>query len=218
MRYLNSFKPLCINKRGRRAAERYDLPPFIDASIRREPDFESPFPSISALCRGAKFTPRLQEGDTVAYMTVRRRYEPERFAHWRLIAILRVHQRFESHKQAAAWYQDKGLPLPSNCMVESNEAVPYEMTSGAMPSNRFGDGLSADEIVKRWDARYKLRARKNGVFLACEAEFLELSEPPVITEATMLQIFGRIPPTRNPPPISESEYVALRALTVTQLQ
>src|SRR2546421_4771794 len=212
MHYLNSFRPLCYNKLGQLAIRRYGLPPFIDASIRREPDFQSQFPSITALCRGAMFAPRLQVGDSVAYMTVKGRYEPERFLHWRLVAILRVIQRFESHNQAAAWYRDKGLPLPSNCMVEGNDPLPYDMTIGLIPPNRFGEGLTTEEILRKWDLGYKLRARKNAIFLACEAEFLELHQPPIITEAVILRTFGRTPPTLTPPPISESEYDGLCTL------
>jgi hypothetical protein len=158
------------------------------------------------------FAPRLRIGDTVVYMTVKGRYEPERFAHWRLVAILRIVQRFESHKQAAAWYQDKGLSVPSNCMVEGNAPLPYDMTIGVLPPNKFGDGLSTDEILRKWDLGYKVRARKNGVFLACEADFLELNQPPIITEPAMWKIFGRTPPTLTPPSISESEYAALCTL------
>lgn len=212
MRYLNSFRPLCFNKLGLLAIRKYGLPPFIDASCRREPDFQSPYLSISALCRGVMFAPRLQVGDSVVYMTVKGRYEPEPFSHWRLVAILRVIQRFESHKQAAAWYLDKGLPIPSNCMVEGNAPLPYDMTIGAIPPNKFGVGLSTDEVLRKWDLGYRLRARKNGVFLACEAGFLELNQPPIITEAAMLQIFGRTPPTLTPPSINESEYAALCTL------
>jgi hypothetical protein len=158
------------------------------------------------------FAPRLQVGDSVVYMTVKGSYEAELIRHWRLVAILRVSERFESHKQAAVWYQDSGLPLPSNCMVEGNNPLPYDMTIGLLPPNKFGEGLATDEILRKWDLGYRVRARKNGAFLACETEFLELNQPPIITEAAMLQIFGRTPPTLTPPSIIESEYAALRAL------
>jgi hypothetical protein len=46
-----------------------NYPPFIDASCRREPDLESRYPSITALCREGHFAPHLHEGDVVAYMT-----------------------------------------------------------------------------------------------------------------------------------------------------
>jgi hypothetical protein len=93
----------------------------------------------------------------------------------------------------------------------ANEPLPYDMTTG---NRKFGDSLSADEVLRKWDLSYKLRARKNGAFLACEAEFIELNKPPIISEAAMLQIFGRTPPTLTPPAISEGEYADLRRLTL----
>lgn len=212
MRYLNSFRPLCYNKLGRTAIDKYCLPPFIDASCRREPDFQSPFPSISALCRSNRFAPRLREGDSVVYMTVKGRYEPVQFSHWRLVAILRVVRRFESHNDAAAWYQARDLPLPSNCMVEGNNPLPYDMTIGVIPPSKFGSTSNTDALLRVWDRGYRERASKCGVFLACETDFMELYQPPILTDETMLGIFGRIPPTLTPPAISESEYAALHAL------
>src|SRR2546423_15125523 len=72
--YINTYHPLCENSSGKAAARRFDHPPFVDASCRREPDFESLRPSITALCRGEKFAPRLKVGDVVIYLTVRGRY------------------------------------------------------------------------------------------------------------------------------------------------
>ncbi len=214
MHYLNSFKPLCQTKQGRVAIEKFGFPPFIDTSCRREPDFQADIPSISALCRGKMFAPRLREGDSVIYMTVKGQYAPVQFRHWRLVAILRVIKRFESHKDAALWYREKGLSVPSNCMVDGNACLSYEMTAGTQTS-RFGDVANTDELLKRWDLSYRLRAKRCGVFLACEAEFLSLYEPPILTDEDLLQIFGRIPPTLTPPAISESEYQAMREIALS---
>jgi hypothetical protein len=208
MYYLNSFEPLCCNKQGRLAIKKYNLPPFVDASCRREPDLQSAFPSISAVCRGRMFAPKLQEGDSVIYMTVKGSYGSVRLPHWRLISVLRVVKRFESHKEASEWYQGRGIPLPSNCLVKGNACLPYDMTNGG--DKELRDIADIDERLRRWDLGYQKRTRRNGVFLACEAEFLELNQPPILTRETLLQIFGRIPPTRTPPPISEREYAALR--------
>jgi hypothetical protein len=211
MYYLNSFRPLCRNAQGRHAVQQFGLPPFIDASCRREPDFQANVPSISALCRGKAFAPRLHEGDSIAYITVKDSYRPAAFRHWRLIAMLRVVQRFESHNDAAVWYREAGFPLPSNCMVNGNACFPYEMTAG---TNRFGNVDDVDELLRRWDTSYRLRTRRNGAFLACEAQFLSLDTPPIVTDADMLHIFGRIPATRTPPTITETEYCALQALAL----
>jgi hypothetical protein len=156
------------------------------------------------------FAPRLREGDSVVYMTVKGRYGSAQFSHWRLVAMLRVVHRFETHKDAAVWYLDNGVPVPSNCLVEGNGPLPYDRTIGLIPPNRFGNVSNTDVLLRMWDRGYKERAAKWGVFLACEADFLEVNKPPILTDEMMLQIFGRIPPTLTPPPISESEYAALR--------
>jgi len=49
--FLATYRPISASWRGRNAVTRYGIPPYVDASCRREPDFESPLPSISALCR-----------------------------------------------------------------------------------------------------------------------------------------------------------------------
>ena len=65
MIYFNSFTPLCTTLQGQAAIERYKLPRVIDGSCRREPDFQSKYPSITALCRAEKFAPRVYPGDIV---------------------------------------------------------------------------------------------------------------------------------------------------------
>lgn len=208
MLYLNSFRPLCEKKLGRLAIKKYGLPPFTDSSCRREPDFQSHFPSISSICRGEKFAPRLHEGDSVVYITVKGTWKPEQFSHWRLVAILKIMKRFETHTDAATWFHGKGLPLPSNCLVDGNECLPYDMTGGTEPA-RFGIIRDSNTLLRKWDLSYKSRVTKCGVFLACEAEFLNLNNPPVLTDTLMLQIFGRFPSTQNPPPIAEHQFADL---------
>jgi hypothetical protein len=136
--FYNSFRPLLNTSAGRAAVHRFELAPYIDGSCRREPDFESEFPSISGLCRKDKFAPRLHVGDTTIYVTTK--------GGWgrRLVAVLRVRERFESHDEAAAWYRELGLPLPSNCWVDGNPPIPYEQTvqDSSLPSVR--------ERIQRW--------------------------------------------------------------------
>src|SRR5688500_12057217 len=103
--FIVTYTPLVATRHGRVAAERHGLPPFIDGSIRREPDLEHPRPSISCLFRAGKFVPRLAEGDRVAYLTRRGRYGEEPLPHWRLTAVLRVVERFGSHEEAKACYR-----------------------------------------------------------------------------------------------------------------
>src|SRR5687767_5574345 len=154
MRYLSSFKPLNFNRYGRKAIETFRLPPYVDGSCRREPDFESKFPSVSALCRFTKFAPRLHEGDTIVYITVKGMYAPINRRHWRLIAILKVLKRFDSHQDAAAWYIAERIQLPGNCMVDGNPPLPLEKTTGPIPSNLFGDVTDPNLTIRMWDGRY----------------------------------------------------------------
>jgi hypothetical protein len=183
--YLTTFRPLRRTAAGRRAIAKCDLPPFVDDSCRREPDFQSRFPSISALCRGTLFAPKLRIDDVAVYMT------KKIGGRW-LPAILQVIERFETHEDAAEWYAGRGLPTPSNCMVAGNPPIPIDQTSQAEP-------------LEKWDAGYRWRARKTGTFLATMPLFLELRDPPSLPEELLIRIFGQIPGTQNPRRISERE-------------
>jgi hypothetical protein len=77
----------------------------------------------------------------------------------------------------------------------------------------FSKVISDEELVRKWDASYKVRSRKYGAFLACKADYLELYNPPILTDGFMLETFGRIPPTLTPPPISEEQFEALISST-----
>ena len=194
--FLASYKPLIMNKRGRSAADRYGFPPYVDHSCRREPDFESDFPSITAICRGTRFAPRLNVADVVVYMTVQGTYPGRVGRHRRLTAVLRVIERFDSHRQASEWYEAKGLEIPGNCMVRGNDPLMLDQTSNPMNYDR----------VTRWDAFYRRRVSRTPVFLACEPVFRELHSPPVLTEDGLREVFGKIPVTRTPPAIATSQY------------
>lgn len=185
--FVNTYRPLVHNRAGRAAVQRYGLPPFVDASCRREPDLEADFPSIAALCRLWKFAPRLHEHHIAVYLTVKGMYAGCAERHWRLTAILQVIKRFENHEDAAKWYRTEGLPLPSNCMVEGNAPVALDKTDG------FHSSLEA------WDRHYRMKARDCPLFLVCRPVFRELNNPPVVTEAMMIRSFGYTPQTRTPP-------------------
>jgi hypothetical protein len=129
-RFLATYRPLVKSRAGREAIRQHALLPFIDGSCRREPDFESRFLSIAAICRAGTFAPRLLVGDRIAYLTVKGKYLGAREFGWHLVAVLRVIHRFESHKDAAAWYGRQNQPLPSNCCVYGNLPRPFESTNG----------------------------------------------------------------------------------------
>jgi hypothetical protein len=189
--FLVVYRPLIHRSAGRVAAKRFGHPPFLDGSCRREPDFESEFPSISALCRGKRFAPRVHVGDVAVYLATKRRYGGHPASHWRLTAVLRVRERLDDHEQAAEWYRAHGLPLPSNCMVEGNPPIPYEQTVQDSPE-------------ETWDRDYRARAWRCPVFLVTEPLFRELRDPPVVTVEMMEEAFGRIPGLLTPPAYPEA--------------
>jgi hypothetical protein len=59
---------------------------------------------------------------------------------------------------------------------------------------------------------YQLRARKTPIFIICEPVFIELHNPPVITESDMIAALGRIPGLQNPPGLSNIEYERILTL------
>lgn len=208
-RFLATFRPLCATAAGRSAVERRACPPFVDGSCRREPDFEATRPAITALSRGAQFAPRLRAGDQVAYVTTVGRYGELEEDHWRLVALLRVAQRFESHADAAAWYTRSRLALPRNLVVPGNAPLAFEHTDGV---GADPDAEKSRDIVKRWEAEHRERAAQYGTVLLCDVLFRELQDPPVITRAQWTSWCGGVPRTRTPPEIAAPLWARLERL------
>lgn len=200
--FLATFRPLIRTARGRAAAQNRGLPLFIDGSCRREPDFESRFPSISATCRAGQWAPRLQEGDRVAYLTCKHKYPGDEVSGWRLVAVLRVVKRFPHHREAARWYRGKGCLVPSNCLADGNPPKALELTNGDPPrgvKKLITANSDPRAIIRLWDCTYRRRVGKWPVFLATNVEFLDLTHPLQLTEADFVRIFGRVPGMLNPP-------------------
>lgn len=191
---LNTYEPLVFTGAGRKACEKYGFPPFVDSSCRREPDFESEYPSITALCRKSKFAPRREKGDRIIYLSCKGRYafipESPRESHWRFVAILEVICHLESHQDAADWYEARNLRLPYNCMVQGTKPFCLDQTC-PLPSKEFSS-------LHAWDQSYWDTAQTYPVFLICEARYLNLKDPPALTEEMMSDIFGRLVGTQNP--------------------
>ena len=196
--YINEFRPLAESAAGRQAIAQHKLPPFIDGSCRREPDLESPFPSITALCRGEHFAPRLKVGDMVAYMTKDFAYPPKTDNTRRLVAILQIEKTWRSHRDAASWYNEQNLPLPRNCMVAGSEPLPLDFT------DRYRND------PRGWELHYWRIARTEGVFHACRKVFCELIEPPRLKNQQLANWFGgTLPDTRNFPPVPPHVFMKL---------
>ncbi len=193
--FLNTFWPRSWNN----WPSPYPDPPYCDSSIRREPDFEHRYPSISCLCRKGKFAPRLAKEDEILYMTVLWTFPGDDQPGWHVVASLRVIETFISHKAAAVWYRERHLQLPSNCMVVGNGPLPIARSGGGRP-------------LAEWEAEYAERARVHGTFAVCEPTRMDLVRPPQILRQELVGIFGGIPGTQAGKKISKREFDSLCAL------
>ncbi|MFZ2205504.1 MAG: hypothetical protein WAV23_02855 [Minisyncoccia bacterium] len=195
---LSSYYPLRHTAEGKKAVQLHELKPYIDGSCRREPDFESKLPSITSLCRKEKLIGRLDEGDIVIYITNGGK------GRRKLVAILEVFKIFDSHIQAATYFNSVGIVLPNNCIVDGNLCKPYNQTHGMVSCyNEWGN-----MDINLWDAEYKKRARDLGKFAICKVwkNELELNKPRNISNKELTKIFGRIPGTMNPPKLTDEEW------------
>lgn len=215
---LNSFHPLCETDIGQNAIANFNFPPFIDASCRREPDFENPFPSITALCRQEKFAPQLYPNDIVVYMTVKGKWSAD-FDHYRIIAILEVIERKDTHLQAKSWYTSKGLTVPSNCMVADNPPHSYLETAGRYENQKDikhfltypteKQTVIGDRIVKLWDKEYLEKSKKWGTFIITRPVYINLTNPPILTDQDIYNIFKKKINTRTPKKLTPNEFKEL---------
>jgi hypothetical protein len=192
--FLNSYHPLGETEQGRMVATHHRIPPFVDYSIRREPDFQNPFPSVTGLCRCDMLVGQAEAGDFIAYVTVKSA-GPRR-----LVAILQVLHKMPSHAAAADWYRREGLDLPTNCVVHGNDALPIAL---AVPPKNF-------TTYAAWKAGYRWRSEHYSSFLICRAVGgPELVNPPLVPDG----IFGRqFPNTRSPKLLTGREFAQLRKL------
>jgi hypothetical protein len=146
----------------------------------------------------------------VAYITNQGLYGGK--AGWALVALLNIVKRFESHAAAAEWYRTSGFAVPSNCIVPGNPPQLYHLTNQKPPdvvAERVDTEADPERAVQLWDGTYAKRAKECGVFLACEANFLELWHPPVLRHSDFHAIFGRVPGTQNPPHITPDQFRTL---------
>jgi hypothetical protein len=128
--WINTYHPLAGEPTGPWASFVPALPPFADASCRREPDLAAERPAVTGLYRTRTRAVRsFQRDDIILYFTTKSSYLGPA-AHRRLTGILRVIVEFGSHAAAALWYEQNGFSLPRNIMVPGNPPLPLEMTEG----------------------------------------------------------------------------------------
>lgn len=200
--YLNTYTPLVATPHGRQAALAKGLSPFIDGSIRREPDLEHPLPAISCLCRGGRFAPRLVAGDVVGYMTKKDQYGHHK-RHRRLAAILRVRLVFPEHEEAAKWYRIRTKQLPSNCMVPNNPPKRIDESHRSHRCATLTDGL----LRQVWDREYLKRVRLHPTIAICDRLYVNVSwTAPMVEDALLIEAFGKVPSTQNPGRLTDTNF------------
>ncbi|MBJ6145601.1 hypothetical protein [Hymenobacter sp. BT559] len=224
--YLNSYRPLIWTQFGQQAAINHNLPRFIDASCRREPDFESQFPSMTAICRGSQGAVRLKEGDYVAYTTVKRNYEPAAALGRYLVGGFKVLKRYTTHEEAANWYRSKALSLPSNCFVDGNNPLNFNLTGGFLDTksyakeleelNKEPDAIKSFNYAQRinnWDAGYREKVNHNKIFIITEPIKLDFKSPILLTTPLSERIFkNKFPNTRSLRRIEDDQFWQLMDL------
>lgn len=202
--YLSSFYPLCSTKAGRQSIKNYKLPPFIDGSCRREPDFENKYPAITGLCRPG-FAEKLKKADIVVYRTNKGGVGSRK-----VVAILKVKEIFKTHREAANWYIKRNRKIPNNLMVK--ETVPFDLDK---THQLFGWGKWASDAhsLAEWDNFYKERAKfkDNEKVAQCEVFYKELKTPVELTEKDWKGISKRALCTQNPPILTEREWLKLKS-------
>lgn len=203
-----------MTKTGLKAIEHYSLPAFIDSSCRREPDFENPYPSITALCRQGQFAPHLKVNDIVAYITVGGKINPYKKGH-HLVAILQVVDVYETHQIGEIEYRKNKIPTPSNCMITGNYPLQFSKTGGNF-NNKTQEKmfLARSEVekekigerrIKNWNNEYLAKSIIWKCFVKTKPLFLEINKPPLISKSDFNYIFGKTPNTRNPNLITKKQ-------------
>ncbi len=188
--YINSFYPLCYNKRGINAIKHYNLSPYIDGSCRREPDFEHQLPCITGLCRPG-FAEKLKEKDTVIYLTNKKGIGVRK-----IVAILEVIIVCANHQEAAKYYEQQNWSLPNNLMVENNLPNPLEKTHFSRSPN-----------IGERDFWYKERAwaPNSSKVAICKVLYLNTENPISFPK----YISKRKLTAQNPPVLMPEEYEKL---------
>lgn len=219
---LNSFRPLCMNELGQRAITTYNFPPFIDASCRREPDFQNPFPSISALCRQGKFAPHLRIGDIILYMTLQGHYSPYNEKHHRIVAILQVEEVYSTHQQGQIEYSKLKIATPSNCMVNGNLPFDFDKTAGNFKTgkelkhflmhNQQTQLTIGQRYLGHWDNNYLQKSQQWTSFIRTKTLYKNLVDPVPVFRQDFEIIFGKLPNTRTPNRISDKQFIELSKL------
>lgn len=210
--FIITYHPISETAQGRRAVARFGYPPYGDGSCRREPDFGPRYTSISSLCRGPYFVPKLRKGDEILYLTVQGKWGGDRERHWRLVAYLRVIRTFGSHESAADWYRAKGLVVPGNCIVYGSKPLPISRTSG-VPKPILAKHPRRTHL-RAWDAGYRARAARTPQFVVTRPLHLFLNRPPKVSRKMWELVFERVLNTQSPKKVGRAKLRKLFRISV----
>lgn len=222
---INSYHPLCSGPIGERAVAMHGYAPYLDGSCRREPDFEYANPTISALCRGGAFAPHLQVNDVVVYLALPVRVIDQDY---RLVAILQVTQRYESHQEAYDWYSAHGRAIPKNCMAGDTVPLQFDHTRGNykklgdmrryMERDANAQQAIGNNRVNVWNAGYAQKADAHPVFVETVAHCLDFRNPPHITRQNLEEIFGTLQITRTPRILTDDQLISVAGFADIEVQ
>jgi hypothetical protein len=207
--WINSYHPLASSPNGP-WRNHPEIPPFADASCRREPDLEARFPAITGLCR-VHAVKLLKRGDVVAYCAIKFKYDREP-RHRRLTAVLRVEEECSSHAKAGDWYSARGEPFPRNLMLPGNGPLPLSMTEGFYWDEVEHNGKTRkkqvwprgpeDEpsVLAKWDALYEKRRLRCQEVRPCSVIWSDIATGKRLSDDIARHVFpDGFPKTKDAP-------------------
>lgn len=196
--YLSSFYPLCSTRAGKKAVTKFKLPPFIDGSCRREPDFQNELPCITGLCRPG-FAEKLEIGDKIIYVTNKKGIGARK-----IIAELKVIRIFENHEEASDFYKNNNKTIPNNLMVAGSQPFELEKTHCKMG---WDEWVKSNNSLEQWDNEYIKRAKSKPKVIQCEIIYTNLNNPFKLNEGKLV---NRKLIAQNPPILSSEEYQIIK--------
>jgi hypothetical protein len=204
--YLNTFCPLGSSATGRAASYLFNLPPYIEGSARREPDFQHARPCITGMVN-SQLVRKLEEGDLVVYMA-----DDLQHAGKRIVAVLKVIGKMPGHRAAASWYVNGGFSVPNNLMAFGTLPVSPHETYGA---GSFSGLNGSNGLLP--ESRYKKRAKSCPDVAICRIwrNQAHLYHPPLLRDKDMMRIFGRSLP-KGSIVLSDSEWEGLQQFILSR--
>ncbi|WP_139921185.1 hypothetical protein [Hymenobacter sp. DG01] len=126
-----------------------------------------------------------------------------------LTAVLQVIKNLRdknSHQLVADHCESLGHALPSNCMVRNNTPLTLDKTGGFRSKGREtvaavarGNEDEMSTIIRAWDGMYRKRIIVTPNVALTKPHYVELRTPSFLTDQHLVDAFGKVPYTLNPP-------------------